>query len=282
MSRGDLITGALYLDVQEGGPRLALRHLADLAASDSNANSLSHVYAHDVGRYAFRALGLSAYASCTPEFESGCYHGLIEAYVHRVQNLDEITRVCDRIAGSEPARRECAHGLGHGLWFRLPYREALTYCDGLDSIASDQCRDGVFMQRAGATHHAMHEAHDLHCDAEPALYRAACWHYQPRLMVPRGYPAAFAMCDRAGVYANDCYWGLGKWIAGTARSDAEIVARCREGLRMGTCMAGAATHLMNRDWTTAHAEHLCHAGAPAARAVCDSTVIERKALLHHG
>jgi hypothetical protein len=287
-SRQDLITAALDLDVQEGGPRLALRHLTELAARDTSVTPLGHIYAHDLGRYALHVRGIDAFAECTPQFESGCYHGMIEAYVHDLPQLGEVSRVCDRVAGSEAARRECSHGLGHGLWFRLPYREALTYCDAMDSIAAAECRDGVFMQRSGSAEHSSHAAHSAHaahdvqslrCQDEPARYRHACWHYQAWLVVAHGYPAAFATCDGAADYVDDCYWGLGKWIAWTSASDDEIPARCSRGQRLGACLAGAAEHLIDKDWTTARAERLCRASPAAGRAACDATVAERKTII---
>ena len=288
VSHQDLVTAALRLDVQEGGPGLALRHLTQLAERDTSVVSLTHVYAHGIGRYSLLVRGLLAYGDCTPQFESGCYHGLIEAYVHSLPQLGEINGVCNRISYSEAARRECAHGLGHGLWSRLPYQAALTHCDALDSIAAEECRDGVFMQRSGSTEHASHAAHaahavqSLHCQDEAARYRHACWHYQAWLVVTHGYPAAFATCDAAADYADDCYWGLGKWIAWTSANDDEIPARCSQGRRLGACLAGAAEHFIDKDWTTERAERLCRASPHAGQAACDETVAGRKAIIAKG
>jgi hypothetical protein len=152
----------------------------------------------------------------------------------------------------------------------------------MDSIAAEECRDGVFMQRSGRTEHASHAAHvghSLHCQDEPARYRRACWHYQAWLVVAHGYPAAFATCDAAADYADDCYWGLGKWIAWTSANDDQIPARCSQGQRLGACLAGAAEQLIDKDWTTARADRLCRASPPAGRVACDATVAERKAIM---
>src|SRR4051794_21552721 len=77
VSKHDLVTAALYLDVQEGGPRLALTHLASLAARDTSLSAHAHVYAHEIGRYAvnFRGWDPHVYSECTAQFEAGCYHG---------------------------------------------------------------------------------------------------------------------------------------------------------------------------------------------------------------
>jgi hypothetical protein len=300
--RRDLVTAALFLDVQEGGPGLALRHLADLAARDAGIRKLGHGYAHDVGRYALRwqEWDPHVYAQCTPEFYAGCYHGLIEAYVHHITSLDssELSRLCDQIVGSvtaQVARRECAHGLGHGLWFRLHggYTEALTYCDQLASPATqEECRDGVFMQRAGPemehghSHGATSPLSSLRCAQEPVRYRRACWHYEGRRFVePAGYGKAFAKCNAAGEYVSVCYWGLGKWIAGQVRSaqgtNQDIIALCSQGPsgRLGDCLAGAAETLVDENWTTEPGERFCRESPESGQAACYAKLRERSAIL---
>jgi len=301
--RPDLVTAALYLDVQEGGPKLALRQLADLASRDTAIAAMGHAYAHEVGRYALvrHRWDPHVYAECTPGFRSGCYHGVVEAYVSHTPRLDrvELAQLCDQIAGPvtpEVARRECAHGLGHGLWFRLrgEYADALSYCDHLTSpTAQGECRDGVFMQRAGgpgATHaHGSHQSApvSLNCAEEPAGYRPACWHYQGRLFVlAGGYPKAFTECHAATEYVGICYRGIGKWIAGqidnAGGTDEQIVALCRQGRpdMLGACLGGAVEALVDEDWTTEHAERLCLASPAVGKVGCYAKLGERIGILY--
>jgi len=301
--RRDLITAALYLDVQEGGPRLALRHLADLASRDTAVAALGHAFAHEVGRYALvrHRWDPHVYAECSPGFRSGCYHGVVEAHVSHTPRLDqtELAHLCDQIVGSvtsEVAQRECAHGLGHGLWFRLhgEYVHALSYCDHLTgSTAQEECRDGVFMQRAGgpgATHaHGSQQSApmSLKCAEEPAGYRRACWHYQGRLFViAGGYPKAFTECDAAAEYVSICYLGLGKWIAGQVGSaggtDEQIVALCRQGRpgMLGACLGGAVEALVDEEWTTEHAERLCLVSPSSGKVGCYAKLGERIGILY--
>jgi hypothetical protein len=300
--RLDLVTAALYLDVQEGGPGLALQHLAELARRDTAINALGHAYAHEVGRYALarNRWDPTVYAECTPRFRAGCYHGLVEAHVNHAPRLDpaELGQLCDRIVGPvtrEVARRECAHGLGHGLWFRLhgSYRDALSYCDRLTApAAQEECRDGIFMQRAGpgATHTHGSSASapvSLNCGDEPVRYRRACWHYQGRLFVPvGGYPRAFGECDAAAEYVSICYWGLGKWVAGQVTSaggtDEQIIALCRKGQggMLGACLAGAVEALVDENWTMARAERFCRASPSGGKVDCYAKLGERIGILY--
>jgi len=304
LPRRDLVTAALYLDVQEGGPRLALTHLASLALRDTALNAHGHAYAHEIGRYALARHGWDprVYAECTPQFEAGCYHGLVEAYLNHLPKLDEaaLGALCNHISGSvapEVARRECAHGLGHGLWFRFhgQYTEALSKCDGLTgSAAQGECRDGVFMQRAGAegahSHHNSSEVvpATLNCPQEPVRYRTACWQYQGRLFVRAGgYHKAFTQCDAAAEYVTVCYWGLGKWIAdqvrGAGGGNEQIIRVCGEGQphMLGACLAGAAENLVDENWTTGPAERLCSVSPDRGKAACYAKLAERRAILAH-
>jgi hypothetical protein len=287
--------------VQEGGPGLALEHLEKLAERDTAITAHSHAYAHEVGRYALAQNGGDprVYANCTPRFRSGCYHGLIEAYVNGLPRLDQtdLAGLCGQIVGPvtpEVARRECAHGLGHGLWFRLrgEYREALVYCDQLSTVTGqEECRDGVFMQRAGSGGMHAHGASattpvSLGCSAEPPGYRRACWHYQGRLFVPAGgYLKAFAECSAAAEYANVCYWGLGKWIAGQVTNaggtNEEIIVLCTKGdpAMLGACLAGAVEALVDENWTLEAGEHLCRASPRDGQAACYAKLRERSAIL---
>jgi hypothetical protein len=299
--RRDLVTAALYLDVQEGGPGLALEHLAVLAERDTAITAYSHAYAHEVGRYALAQNGWDPriYATCTPRFRSGCYHGLIEAHVNHMPRLDqtELAKLCDLIVGPltpEVARRECAHGLGHGLWFRLrgKYREALVFCDQLSTpTGQEECRDGVFMQRAGSGVMHSHGATattrvSLSCSAEPPPYRNACWHYQGRLFVPAGgYSKAFAECSAAAEYVTVCYWGLGKWIAGQVTNaggtNEDVIVLCSKGqpAMLGACLAGAVEALVDENWTTERAERLCRSSPKAGQVACHAKLRERSAIL---
>lgn len=319
VSRADLITAALYLDVQEGGPTLALAHLDRLVARDTTLRISRHSYAHAVGRYAVqRDWDPRVFAACTPRFESGCYHGVIESYVTHLPrlSLDQLASLCDSISGASLSgvpRRECAHGLGHGLWFRAR-EQALGFCDGLSTpVLQEECRDGMFMQRAnermalrGAPTEHHHHADDANghgsvrqnqtgsaafaCQDEAPQYRHACWHYQGRLLlldVAQDYSRAFERCDAAAEpYNTVCYWGLGKWIAAHAalgtNATGQILERCGSGRAAfrGACVAGAVESLIDEDWTLEGAAQLCRAAPADTKLACYAKLGERIGILY--
>lgn len=147
----------------EGRVALALGALASLASRDKGVEADGHVYTHVVGIRAWKPGDdvSEVYASCNGLFQSGCYHGVIQAYLtDTTSGGADSTRVaefCDLIATRSPGRWlrfQCVHGLGHGLEmvnnYELP--TALAQCDWLkDSWDKSGCYGGAFMESAVAS-----------------------------------------------------------------------------------------------------------------------------------
>lgn len=186
-----------------GGVRLSLASLSVLASLDRNVQADGHVYTHIIGIKAWepgRDVG-AVFASCTGLFQSGCYHGVIQAYLTGEGGLDStrVQQLCDEVAQQSPgylARFQCAHGLGHGLEMALNWNlpEALDGCDWLATAWDrEACYGGAFMENAVASssrgHHAPADALELTAD-------------QPHEEDHSGHdmgsgPATFAMRDSA-------------------------------------------------------------------------------------
>ncbi len=150
---------------------VALGALAALAARHSDVERDGHSYTHIIGIRAWHpGADVSAiFRSCTGLFQSGCYHGVIQAYMTEGGHVDSARAVtlCDKVAPDikdEWLRFQCVHGLGHGFdmsWnWDLP--RALKGCDWLHSLWDrSSCYGGVFMENAvestpGGHHMAMH------------------------------------------------------------------------------------------------------------------------------
>lgn len=150
--------------------RVALGALAALAARHADVERDGHSYTHIIGIRAWHAgedVG-TIFRSCTGLFQSGCYHGVIQAYMTEGGHVDSARAVnlCDAVAPDakdEWLRFQCVHGLGHGFemaWdWDLPH--ALKGCDWLHTVWDrSSCYGGVFMENAiesmpGGQHMAM-------------------------------------------------------------------------------------------------------------------------------
>ena len=106
------------------------------------------------------------FESCTGLFQSGCYHGVIQAYFTSEGGIDstKVSWFCDLMETTRSnrwLRFQCVHGIGHGLemvWnWDLP--RSLQGCDWLPTAWDrESCYGGVFMENAVASmpggHHA--------------------------------------------------------------------------------------------------------------------------------
>ena len=151
---------ALRARLDAGGARAALAALDRLAAVDRDVRRDGHMYAHGIGIAALRTPGNvgRVFASCTPAWQSGCYHGVIQSYflATRRQGRPIDTATLDALCadyrgggGDRWLLFQCIHGLGHGLtmFHAHDLRRALAGCDLLSrSDEQDSCYGGAFME----------------------------------------------------------------------------------------------------------------------------------------
>lgn len=183
---------ALLALLRSEGIRPAMQTLEEIGRRSEAVRRDGHVYAHAIGLAAYTTsdeVG-QRYAQCTPAFQSGCYHGVIQSYFadhasqHGPEHLDRetVNAVCSDIR-SDPASRwqlfQCAHGIGHGLTMVFDHHlpRALAGCDLIASPwEREGCYGGAFMEnlvQATAPHHTVgrpnmeqgaseHGGHDHH------------------------------------------------------------------------------------------------------------------------
>ncbi|HEU4885032.1 MAG TPA: hypothetical protein VFT45_22420 [Longimicrobium sp.] len=192
----DLDVASVFLTARDRGLRAALDTMERLANRDPLIRAQGHQLAHAAGRYVMEKRNdLAVIGECTPRFQSGCFHGVLEGYFLQGGTIDRasVESVCAGRGVRGFERMECWHGLGHGLMVHHAgnFRQALDVCDGLrEAQPRRECQDGIFMERAiraiGATainvgdgpgighaHGAeSHEAHAADSDAMRSLSAA--------------------------------------------------------------------------------------------------------------
>jgi len=145
---------------------LALGALERLGAGDENVVRDGHGLTHVIGIRAWKPGDdvAAVFRSCNGLYQSGCYHGVIQAYLTADGTLDSLRAVqlCDKVAAAAAdrwLRFQCVHGLGHGFEMAQAWElpRALEKCDWLgDSWDRESCYGGAFMENAVASHPGGH------------------------------------------------------------------------------------------------------------------------------
>ncbi|HEX2076337.1 MAG TPA: hypothetical protein VHG08_01475 [Longimicrobium sp.] len=154
VTESDLNIASVFLTARDRGPRAALDTLERLAAQDMWVRAKGHQLAHAIGRYAMeKRKDLAVLRECTPRFQSGCFHGVLEGYFLQGGTIDRasVASICAGPVARDFERMECWHGLGHGLMVHHAgdFRQALALCDALEAAQPRrECHDGIFMERA--------------------------------------------------------------------------------------------------------------------------------------
>lgn len=223
VSSRDLDIASVFLTARERGVRQAMDSLRALSAKDTALDAGGHMIAHALGRFAIANNGHdpAVLAQCTPAFEAGCYHGVLEGYLLSLPQVDpsKVAAMCasyDKPGATRVTAVECAHGLGHGFLEHYGYalETSLRSCDAFASTElRGECYDGVFMENSvhGLGMHGMNvgdsavamqmgsmkqlepdkvqmtrfRASDLQfpCDSVGPAYQPSCWSYQPLVIV---------------------------------------------------------------------------------------------------
>jgi hypothetical protein len=179
--------GILVSLVSSAGVEVAMETLRRLGKTDQDVQRDGHVYAHAIGIEAFRHDPdvSRTFGRCTELFQSGCYHGVIQAYFQKVDagggartvNAEDANTLCSSYRGAGGNTWllfQCVHGMGHGLtmFHGHDLTKALADCDLLEEDWDrHSCYGGAFMENivnATQPHHggahgeagADHSAHE--------------------------------------------------------------------------------------------------------------------------
>jgi hypothetical protein len=168
---------ALDAVLAEKGTEAALTALERYTKDDPVALREAHPLVHHIGRRSFTLLqdARIAMSHCKDTFWSGCYHGVLEAYLGSLPEIEprHVVPLCEDEGNTKRSLFEkynCAHGLGHGLTINFQHNvlKSLAFCDALSTDWDRQsCYGGVFMEmivsfqnnlRHGSGDHAHHKS----------------------------------------------------------------------------------------------------------------------------
>ncbi|MEO5510988.1 MAG: hypothetical protein ABIV28_07515 [Longimicrobiales bacterium] len=173
-ARMDCFDKGLLATMRQKGIPTALSMLDTLSAIDADVKRDGHMYAHSMGLAAYTgpAQLTATFRQCLPIFQSGCYHGVIQAYFSEIAGTagidgvtaDAVNKVCGDYRASPEGNWllfQCVHGMGHGLSQVSGHdlKRTLTGCDKLESPwEREGCYGGAFMENATeafAPHHTV-------------------------------------------------------------------------------------------------------------------------------
>jgi hypothetical protein len=153
---------ALMGVLQQDGVAPTMAVLQRVAELDLEVRREGHMYAHSIGLSALRdpATVGTTFAACAPTFQSGCYHGVIQAYFMDRLKASGDTAVSAQMAnglcasyrgpsGDRWLLFQCVHGMGHGLAMVYSHDlpKMLAGCDLLsDAWEQEGCYGGSFME----------------------------------------------------------------------------------------------------------------------------------------
>ncbi len=244
----------------------ALAHLGDL---DISVRRDGHVFAHGIGIAGGKRGGnvAATFAMCDPSNQSGCYHGVIQAYFAAAPSIGpkEVNDLCQPFRGPDADRWilfQCVHGMGHG--FEMIYdhdlNKSLNGCDLLsDAWDKTSCYGGVFMENIVNVSMPKHPAHDMMmhgmamqhlavpfkavdptdplypCSAVGLQYQESCYEMQTSVILYLNHGdigRAAKTCDTApNKMRFVCYQSLGRDISAYALQDP---ARSKQMCSLGT------------------------------------------------
>ena len=147
---------ALAAPARSGNVKTAMGALNLISLADPEIRRTGHVYAHAIGIAAGRTRGdiSKTFTQCSESFQSGCYHGVIQAWFSGVDSVSaaDANALCAPFRANEKdrwIRFQCVHGMGHGLTmlYKHDLPKGLAGCDLLTEWWDrHSCYSGAFME----------------------------------------------------------------------------------------------------------------------------------------
>ncbi len=269
--------------LQNEGTEKAITALEQITAEDPEALREAHPLVHHVGQRSFSRYGTAplALSHCRDVFWSGCYHGVLQAYLSSLpvvepQHILPLCPTSETVSAYSFQRYNCLHGLGHGLTIQFHYDvlKSLAFCDALPgSWDRESCYGGVFMEnivtfqqarratQPGGHHHSESATSFLNpqdllypCSVLNEKYLRSCYLMQTSAVLTflnYDFAQAFTQCARVeGEHQTTCYRSLGRDISGfTLRDAVRVNELCRlgQGDQIRQCIIGAVKDFILTD-----------------------------------
>ena len=296
--------------LQIQGTEQALTALEQITAQDPEALREAHPLVHHLGQQSFTRYGTAplALSHCRDVFWSGCYHGVLQAYLSSLpvvepQHILPLCPTSETVSAYSFQRYNCLHGLGHGLTiqFRYDLLKSLAFCDTLQGPWDrESCYGGVFMEnivtfqqarqaKPSSTHHHHDTAtsflnpQDLlyPCSVLHEKYLRSCYLMQTSAVLTflnYDFAQAFTQCARVeGEHQITCYRSLGRDISGfTLRDAGRVNELCRlgQGDQVQQCFIGAVKDFILTDASPDPGLALCRSLDGPFKKDCYATVGE--------
>lgn len=274
--------------VEKEGAGSAAQFLQETVEKEPALEDICHGLAHEIGEQAYEKDGFEdalrfEYDVCG----SGYLHGVIEAYLADVEDLDAVL-----LTLCEPGAGKCFHGIGHGLMYRslndLPGSIAL--CDRFEARAARvQCYEGVFMENVEVdptTHPSEYlKADDPYfpCRNQNDIAEGVCAFYMPRYylrLYPRAYEDALAYCDTIPEGPRDaCIKGVGDSVMKQNINDPLWVENFCENVdesKRRFCIEGLVSYYIVHHASSSKGLELCELLKEENRASCQKVVSESR------
>jgi hypothetical protein len=217
---------------------------ADLKArypNNSYVQSQCHPLTHVIGRTAAESFNKvsDAYQQGDSYCWSGYFHGVLEAFAHKIGLTNLRTQINSMCADLNTDGKygfdyyNCVHGIGHGLMAVTDDElfDSLGYCDGLTGDWEQQsCAGGVYMENIiadGLNHVTKYldpEKPLYPCSGSPDKYQNSCYLMQTSYMLKINggdFAKTFQWCRDAGAFQDTCNQSLGRDASGRSVSDGQ-------------------------------------------------------------
>ena len=283
-----------------GRVKEAMAALNQVGTVDPDARSDGHILAHEIGIAAGKNGGdiAATFAKCDASNQSGCYHGVIQAYFAnaRIIGAKEVNALCMPFKANDAdrwIRFQCVHGMGHG--FEMIYSHdllrSLNGCDLLDEDWDrESCYGGVFMEnivnvstpdapghgmamqmslpaQSSTPFKAVDPSDPLYpCSAVGQKYQTACYQMQTSVILYLNHDdmgATAKTCDTAPhAMRFVCYQSLGRDISAYSAQDfSKAKAMCALGSPsyQPWCYVGFVKNLIDRNARASDGLAFCEA-----------------------